>query len=156
MRDDTYIEGHRRIRQRLLRIQKFAAPDSGFPTALSALLACVDEIEGLLPDLTDHFNREERFLRTVTSPFYPADRQNRAEQVIAEHVPLLRELRALLDSGRRVVEDLRAGREAGSLAEALKAYLAASVADLLDHEDRETLLHSGGEPAAGSVRESGS
>lgn len=146
MRDETFIEEHRRIHQRLVRLQKFAAPDSGFPSALSALLACMDEIDGLLPELTEHFNREERVLRTVTVPFRPSEQQHRAEQILAEHAPLLRELRALLESGRRVIDELRAGRDAGPLAEALKAYLSASVQDLLEHEEREGILLLGNSP----------
>ncbi len=145
LRDEAFLEEHRRIHQRLLRLQKFAAPESGFPTVVSSLLACMDEIEGLLPDLTEHFNREERVLRTTPAPVRPTEDLQRAEQVVAEHLPLIRELRALLESGRRVIEDLRAGRDAGSLAEALKAYLTACVQDVLEHEDRERTILSGEE-----------
>jgi hypothetical protein len=148
LRDENFLEEHRRIHQRLLRMQKFSAPESGFPTALSALVACMDEIEGLLPDLTDHFSREERVFRATPPPSAPSEDLEKAEQVLAEHQPLIREMRALLDSGRRVIDDLRAGSDAGSMAEALKAYLSACIRDLLDHEEREKLLLSW-EPGSG-------
>jgi len=140
MRDETFLEEHRRIHMRLLRLKKFAAPDSGFPTVLSALVACLDEIEALLPDLSEHFNKEERVVRAapVTTP--PSEQLQKAEQIVAEHQPLVRELRALLESGREVVEDFRAGQDAGSMGEALKAYLTACAQDLLEHEEKERLV----------------
>jgi len=142
LRDEAYLEEHRRIRQRLLRIQKFAGPNSGFPSAQNALVACVDEIAGLLPELSEHFTREERALRSVAAGEAAPDVVHHAEQILGEHQPLLRELQALMDSGRQVIEDLRAGRDSLSLAEALKAYLSACVQDLLDHEEREKQLLS--------------
>ena len=140
LRDEAFIEEHRRIRQRLLRIQKFAGPTSGFPTALSALVACVDEIASLLPDLSEHFSKEERALRNLGPKRRSPEAENSTEQILGEHRPLLRELEALMDSGRRVIDELRAGREAVSLAEGLKAYLSACISDLLDHEEREGQL----------------
>jgi len=142
LRDEAFLEEHRRIQQRLARIQKFAGPASGFPTTLSALVACLDEMAGLLPDLSEHFAKEERLLRSLSTAEPPAENGHCIDQVMGEHQPLLRELRALVDSGRQVVEDLRAGRDAASLAEALKAYLSACVNDLLDHEEKEKQLLS--------------
>lgn len=142
LKDEAYLEEHRRIQQRLLRIQKFASPASGFPTPLSALVACVDEIAGLLPDLTEHFNREERALRSLPARGGVPDAVHDAEQILGEHQPLLREMRALMDSGRQVIEELRAGKGALPLSEALKTYLTACVGDLLDHEEREAQLLS--------------
>jgi hypothetical protein len=142
LRDGTFLEEHRRIHQRLLRLQKFASQDSGFPTALSALVACMDEIQGLLPELSDHFTREERaFQYEQNGPSAPEHNQ-RIEQIVGEHQPLLRELRALHESGKQVIEDLRNERDAGSLAEALKAYLTACVLDLLEHEEKERVYLS--------------
>ncbi len=144
MRDETFLEEHRRIHMRLMRLKKFAAQDSGFPTALSSLVACMDEIEALLPDLSEHFSKEEKVVRSapVTSP--PSEQLQKAEQIVSEHQPLLRELRALLESGRQVIEELREGHDAGSMSEALKAYLTACVQDLLDHEEKERLVLSWG------------
>ncbi len=148
LKDEAFLEERRRIYQRLIRLQKFAAPESGFPSVLSSLLACMDEIEGLLPGLAEHFSREERVLQPAPGGASP-DEQQKAEQIVAEHLPLTRELRALLESGRRVIEDLRAGRDAGSLAEALKAYLTACIQDLLEHEEREGILLAGGDVSSG-------
>jgi iron-sulfur cluster repair protein YtfE (RIC family) len=142
LRDEAFLEEHRRIQQRLMRIQKFAGPSSGFPTTLSALVACVDEMSGLLPDLSEHFTKEERALRPISTSEAPAENRTCAEQIMGEHQPLIRELRALMDSGRQVIEDLRAGRDAASMAEALRAYLSACVKDLLDHEEKEKQLLS--------------
>lgn len=139
LRDETFLEEHRRIHQRLLRLQKFASPESGFPSALSALVASMDEIAGLLPELTEHFAKEERGFHYDQDQDPPTDQHQKAEQILAEHQPLLRELRALLESGKSVIEDLRTGREAGSMAEALKAYLTACVLDLIEHEEKERL-----------------
>jgi len=111
LRDEAFLEEHRRIQQRLARIQKFAGPASGFPTTLSALVACLDEMAGLLPDLSEHFAKEERLLRSLSTAEPPAENGHCIDQVMGEHQPLLRELRALVDSGRGV--DLRGGsREA--------------------------------------------
>jgi hemerythrin-like domain-containing protein len=137
LRDEAFLEEHRRIHQRLLRLQKFSAPDSGFPNSLSALVACVDEIENLLPELSEHFSKEEKVFRSAPVEEHPSEQLQRAEQVLGEHQPLLREMRALLESGREVVEELRSRAEAGSMAEALKAYLSACVRDLLEHEEKE-------------------
>jgi hypothetical protein len=141
MRDETFLDEHRKIHTRLLRLQKFAARDSGFPSVVSALVACMDEIEGLVPELSEHFAREERGVRKVTVPegeeLKASEQVQKVEQILAEHQPLLREMRALAESGREVIEELRAGRDAGSLAEALKVYLTACVKDLLEHEDKE-------------------
>jgi hypothetical protein len=142
LRDETFLEEHRRIHVRLVRLQRFAAPDSGFPSAVSALVACMSEIEALLPDLVEHFSREERQVRGLTGPSRPSEAVSQAEQILSEHVPLLRELRALLESGQRVIEELRAGQNAGSMAEALKIYLTACVADLIEHEEKERSLLS--------------
>lgn len=148
LHDETFLEEHRRIHQRLLRLQKFASPESGFPTAVSALVACMDEIQGLTPELAEHFAKEERGFRFSQDDDPPSDQAQKAEQILAEHQPLLRELRALSESGTRVIDELRAGKEAGSLAEALKAYLTACVLDLLEHEERERLyLMQGSEEA---------
>ncbi len=137
MHDEVFLEEHRRIRLRLLRLRKFASPESGFPTVLSSLIACVDEIEMLVPDLMEHFAHEERVFFMDYDAETATEGQQKAEQVLAEHLPLLRELRALLESGRTVIEELRASGSAGSMAEALKVYLAATVEDLLEHEERE-------------------
>jgi hypothetical protein len=151
LKDETFLEEHRRIHQRLLRLQKFASPDSGFPTALSALVASMDEIQGLLPELTEHFAKEERGFRSGSLDGTPSEQDERAEQILSEHQPLVRELRALLESGKRVIDELRAGKQAGSMAEALKAYLTACVLDLLEHEERERIFltrAAGEEPEA--------
>jgi len=135
LRDGVYQEEHRRIRQRLARVLRLASRDAGFPSALGALIALADEIEALLPVLTVHFNRGDRALREAAAA--EPERLQASELLIAEHRPLLRELTALLESTRRVIEDLRAGQPVDSLAEALKAYLSACVEDILAHEDAE-------------------
>jgi hypothetical protein len=141
LRDEVFLEEHRRIRLRLLRMKKFASKDSGFPTLLGSLVACADEIEILIPELVDHFAREERSLYGNYDPEKATEEEQRAEQVLAEHPPLLRELRALLESGHRVIGDLRASQAADPVAEGWRVYLAATVEDLLDHEDREGQLY---------------
>jgi iron-sulfur cluster repair protein YtfE (RIC family) len=160
MRDETFLDEHRKIHTRLLRLQKFAARDSGFPSVVSALVACMDEIEGLVPELSDHFAREERVMRKATAPEHEqttsSEQAQKVEQILSEHQPLLRELRALAESGREVVEELRGGRDVGSLAEALKVYLTACVKDLLDHEEKErTTLTAVPEQKARSESKSG-
>jgi hypothetical protein len=144
LQDEVFLEEHRRIRLRLLRLRRFTSPDSGFPTVLGCLVSCVDEIVGLLPELTEHFAREERMFY---SEFDRDDHQvvfQAGEALLAEHQPLVRELRALQESGLRVVEELRAEHDAGAMAGALKAYLSATVQDLIEHEEKERQLLSGG------------
>ena len=142
LHDEVFLEEHRRIRLRLLRLRKFTSPESGFPSVLSSIVACVDEIEMLVPELSEHFAREERVFYSDYDPDQLTEEQHRGEQVLAEHQPLIRELRALLESSRRVVDEMRADQPAGSMAEALKAYLAACVDDLLDHEEKESERHA--------------
>jgi iron-sulfur cluster repair protein YtfE (RIC family) len=144
LQDEVFLEEHRRIRLRLLRLRRFTSPDSGFPSALSCLVSCLDEVTGLLPELTEHFAREERVLFSEFDPDARGDAFREGEALLAEHQPLVRELRALLESGQRVVEELRAERDASAMAAALKVYLATAVQDLIEHEDKERdLLTSG-------------
>lgn len=139
--DEVFLDEHRRIRQRLRRLRKFASPDSGFPSALGSLVACADEIDGLLPALGEHYAHAERIFFSAWDPEDErAAWRQRGEEILAEHQPLLRELRALHDSARQVIAELRSGRGAGSLAEALKVYLHACVQDLIEHENKESEL----------------
>lgn len=141
LHDEVFLEEHRRIRLRLLRLRKFASKESGFPSLLGSIIACADEVEMLLPDLTEHFVREEKIFYGDFNPELVTEEQHRAEQVLAEHRPLLRELRALLDSGRKVITDLRSARVPEPVAEAWRVYLAATVEDVIDHEERENQLY---------------
>ncbi len=139
--DEVFLDERRRIRQRLRRLRKFASAESGFPSALGSLVACADEIEGLLPVLSEHYAHAERIYFSAWDPDDErGEWRRRGEEILAEHQPLIRELRALQDSARRVIDELRAGQSAGSLAEALKAYLSACVQDLVEHETRESAL----------------
>ncbi len=140
LQDEVFLEENRRIRLRLLRLRRFTSPDSGFPTALSCLVSCLDEIEGLLPELTEHYARERRLFYSQFDLDDHGEAFQAGDALLAEHQPLIRELRALLESGRRVVEELRAERDAGAMAGALKAYLFATVQDLLDHEEKDRRL----------------
>jgi hypothetical protein len=143
LQDEVFLEEHRRIRLRLLRLRRFTSTDSGFPTVLGCLVSCLDEVEGLLPELSEHFAREERVFYAEFDPDDHGPLFHTAEALLAEHQPLIRELRALQESGLRVVEELRAGQDAGALAGALKAYLAATVQDLIEHEEKERDLLAG-------------
>lgn len=142
LHDGVFLEEHRRIRLRLLRLRKFASKESGFPTLLGSVVACADEVEMLLPELTDHFAHEERIFYGEYDPEHVTEVQHRAEQVLAEHRPLLRELRALLDGGRRLIDELRSERSPEPVAEAWRVYLAATVEDAIDHEERENQLYA--------------
>lgn len=143
LQDEVFLEEHRRIRLRLLRLRRFTSPDSGFPSAVSCLISCLDEIDGLLPELTDHFAREQRYFYSQFELDDHGEAFQAGEALLGEHQPLIRELRALLESGRRVVEELQAGRDASSMAGALKVYLAATVQDLIDHEEKDCELLAG-------------
>lgn len=134
IRNPIFVGEHRRIVQKLLRLKQFAMPEAGFPSPLSALVACMDEIEGLLPELAEHFEHETRLLSQPESDTDSAEARHQAERLLGEHRPLLRELRALLESGRGLISELRSGRESEAAAEALRAYLDACVHDLLEHE----------------------
>jgi hypothetical protein len=143
LQDEVFLEEHRRIRLRLLRLRRFTSPDSGFPTALSCLVSCLDEIDGLLPELTEHFAREQRFFYSQFELDDHGEAFQAGEALLGEHQPLIRELRALQESGRRVVEELRADHDASSMAGALRVYLSATVQDLIDHEEKDRQLLSG-------------
>jgi hypothetical protein len=143
LQDEVFLVEHRRIRLRLLRLRRFTSPDSGFPTVLSCLVSCLDEVVGLLPELTEHFAREERVLYSETDPDDRGEAFRGGEALLGEHQPLVRELRALLESGQRVVEELRAEHDVGAMAASLKIYLATTVQDLIEHEDKERQLLAG-------------
>ncbi len=141
IKNEEFLKDHRRIRRRLLRLRDHSGPDAGFPSVLSSLVACMVEIEGLLPELSSHFSQTQEL---VHDSAYSADVSNEAmqilEQTMSRHIPHLRELRALLDSGRRLIQELRAGRDAASMGEALRMYLHACALDLLDQVSREEVL----------------
>lgn len=120
-----------KVRARLKRIRAFASPGSGFANARSALVACVEEIDVLLPLLTDRL--------AVRQPVSDSG----AQVDFAENRSQLRELNALLDSGRRLLED--AGPEDNTMAQALNAYLAACIDDMLEAYTPQTVGETNGD-----------
>jgi hypothetical protein len=124
----------RYLRSRLRRLQAFASPGSGFSGARSALVACIEEMEDLQPRLAEFFSAEPS--RSLPSP--QRDGTKAIEQIQAENRSRLRELHALFESGKRLLEDRPTSREADPVAEALNAYLVALVCDLLRTLEGET------------------
>lgn len=141
IRNEEFLKEHRRIHRRLLRLRDHSGPDAGYPSVLSALVACVVEIEGLLPELSSHFSQTEELVHSaVRSAECSSEALQNLEQTMSRHIPHLRELRALLESGQRLIQELRAGRDVSSMGEALKAYLHACMLDLLEQVGREEVL----------------
>lgn len=113
-------QGHmQKLRARLKRIRAFVSPGSGFTDARSALVGAVEELEALLPELSQHVAHSHGEAVAVAS-----------EQDLAESRSQLRELQALLDSGHRLLESGSSGNT-NTMAQALNAYLVACIDDLI-------------------------
>ena len=100
--------------------------------AKEALRSCRRELEAVLPQLVDHFTEEQDVLGRPSDWIFRKPKAE-SEQVISENISRLRELRAILESAKRVLED-PCGEAA---ARGLCAYLEASVVEILEHEAEE-------------------
>ena len=113
--------GH--LLESLQRLAAQASPGN-VGDARSALELCVLELEELLPELTEFLGTES----LLSAGFGYADQQ-RVQEHLAETRSKFRELRALLESGHRLLREHPTAETGDEPARALTEYLVASVQD---------------------------
>jgi hypothetical protein len=97
---------------------------------VTRVAVCRRELARAIPVLTEHAADEENALRMRSLASAHASLE--AERVIAQNIATLRELRTLLDTADRMIEDDTVG--GGNAMASLCAYLLGIVEDLLRHE----------------------
>lgn len=150
LREGVQLE-QQKLQARLKRLHD-TATRSVFPTSVTRLAHCRSELAQVVPLVVQHLAREDDLLRRIRANAGAGRRaevegngareiemEGRADSLLDENASRLKELRALLETAKQLLDEHRksdgeGGEGRNVVAEAMAAYLAACVGDLLKHE----------------------